>query len=231
MNYNPDDISTWPCFKPPIAAHDVGHTRDRSTAVVGGNSPFGQPLLGIGEAKELPQGLFGHARARALSDVLASHGNIGLVVADLSNDESYAEVLHEWFGARVIGLRITSQGNGREAGLWQVKTGIVPVYTIGRTYLLESFHTELEAGRVRLAKGPELAQAYQQLANLQAEYRQSGTVYSCPAGHHDDLAISCAMLSWAARHPHLERGWLRGIQSAQRPRRPRPDKFGWGAFT
>ncbi|MGH9548265.1 MAG: hypothetical protein ACRD3W_02775 [Terriglobales bacterium] len=230
MNYNPDDISTWPCFKPLIIAHDVGHTRDRSTAVVGGNSPFGRPLLGIAEAKELQQGLFGHARARALAAVLQSNGNNGLIVADLSNDESYAEVLHEWFGSRVIGLRISSQGNGMDAGWWQVKTGAVPVYTIGRTYLIESFHTELQGDRVRLAKGPDLVMAYQQLATLEAEYRPNGTVYSCPAGHHDDLAISCAMLSWAARHPHLERVWLRNLQNALRPRKPR-EKFNWAAVT
>jgi hypothetical protein len=29
---------TWPYFAPAIIAHDVGRSRDRSTAVVGGNS-------------------------------------------------------------------------------------------------------------------------------------------------------------------------------------------------
>ena len=56
MNYHPDDVSTWPIFKPLIIAHDVGRSRDRSTAVVGGNSPCGQRLLGISEAEELPAG-------------------------------------------------------------------------------------------------------------------------------------------------------------------------------
>jgi hypothetical protein len=27
--------------------------------------------------------------------------------------------------------------------------------------------------------------------------RESGIVYSCPPGQHDDLGISCAMLAWA----------------------------------
>jgi hypothetical protein len=31
--------------------------------------------------------------------------------------------------------------------------------------------------------------------------RESGTVYTCPPGQHDDLGISCAMLAWAAGHP------------------------------
>lgn len=229
MSYSPDDISTWPCFKPLIIAHDVGHTRDRSTAVVGGNAPYGPPLLGIGEAQELPQGLFGNARAQALAGVLQRHGNNGLIVADLSNDESYAEVLHEWFGPRVIGLQISRQGNGMDVGWWRVKNGGVPVYTIGRSYLLESLHTEFQAGRVRLARGPTVVQAYQQLANLEVEYRDTGAVYTCPSGH-DDLAISCAMLSWAARHPDLERGWLRNLHNALRPRKPR-ERFNWAAVT
>jgi hypothetical protein len=45
--------------------HDVGHSRDRSTAGGGGDSPYGQRLLGIRDIEELPQGLFGSARASA----------------------------------------------------------------------------------------------------------------------------------------------------------------------
>ena len=33
MNYHPDDVTSWPVFKPLIIAHDVGRSRDRSTAV------------------------------------------------------------------------------------------------------------------------------------------------------------------------------------------------------
>ena len=50
----------------------------------------------------------------------------------------------EAFGPRVIGLQISRHGNGMDAGWWPVKTGAVPVYTIGRSYLFESFHTELK---------------------------------------------------------------------------------------
>ena len=37
--------------------------------------------------------------------------------------------------------------------------------------------------------------------------RETGVVYTCPPGQHDDLGISCAMLAWAARHPHLD-SWV-----------------------
>ena len=60
MNYNPDDVSTWPDFKPLIIAHDVGRSRDRSTAVVGGNSSVRTTAArNSAKLEELPQGLFG----------------------------------------------------------------------------------------------------------------------------------------------------------------------------
>jgi hypothetical protein len=228
MIYVPDDVTSWPIFRPTIIAHDVGRSRDRSTAVVGGNSPCGRRLVGIREAEELPQGLFGHARASALAAVDARHHHNALIVADLSNDATYAEVLVETFGQRVIGLQISRYGDGMNADWRPVRHGHLPVYTIGRTYLIELFHTELQSDRVRFAEGP-LRQAYDQLANLELEYRDSGAVYTCPQGKRDDLAISCAMLAWAARHLHLE-GWLRYLEVGRKPRRPR-QRGGWAAHT
>ena len=228
MIYVPDDVTSWPVFKPLIIAHDVGRSRDRSTAVVGGNSPCGRRLVGIREAEELPQGLFGHARASALAAVDARHHHNALIVADLSNDATYAEVLVQTFGQRVIGLQISRYGDGMNADWRPVRHGHLPVYTIGRTYLIELFHTELQSDRVRFAEGP-LRQAYDQLANLELEYRDSGAVYTCPQGKRDDLAISCAMLAWAARHLHLE-GWLRYLEVGRKPRRPR-QRGGWAAHT
>ena len=46
--------NTWEFFKPAIIAHDVGRTKDRSTAVVGGASPFAPGLVSIKEFEELP---------------------------------------------------------------------------------------------------------------------------------------------------------------------------------
>lgn len=105
MIFNRDDPNTWPCFRPLIIAHDVGRSRDRSTAVIGGNCPVGPRLLGIKELEELPKGLYGSARASALASVDRSYSNNALIVADLSNDATYAETLFDTFGrARVIGL-------------------------------------------------------------------------------------------------------------------------------
>jgi hypothetical protein len=225
MRYDPDDVKSWPCFKPRIIAHDVGRSRDRSTAVVGGRSPFGQRLIGIGEAEELPLNLVGSARASALASVDRRYHSNALIVADLSNDPSYAEPLLETFGSRVIGVQISRNGSGMEFERRPVGHRSMLVYTIGRSHLLELFQTELHCDQVRIADSPALRRAYEQLANLETEFRESGTIYTCPTGQHDDLGISCAMLAWAARHPHLE-VWQRQMP-AGRPRKPR-EKFNWG---
>ena len=53
--------------------------------------------------------------------------------------------------------------------------------------------------------------------------RESGSiVYKCLPGQHDDLGISCAMVNWAARHPHLE-WWMGNMLAARRPKRSAAD--------
>ncbi len=223
-----DDPSTWPYIHPLIIAHDVGRSRDHSTAVIGGNSPFQPRLLGIQAAEELPPGLFGSARASALAAIDRRHDANALIVADLSYDPTYAEVLLETFGVRVIGLQISRHGDGMNPERRPVKDRSMLIYTIGRTYLLELFHSELQADQVRFVDGPMARRAYEQLAGLEVEQRDTGTIYTCPPGQHDDLGISCAMLAWAARHPHLQT-WVGNIAAARRLHKPR-QKFGWGAF-
>jgi hypothetical protein len=101
------------------------------------------------------------------------------------------------------------------------------VYTIGRTHLLDLLHREMDHDNVRILPGPESLRAYEQLMVLDVEVRESGRVYVCPPGQHDDLAISCAMVTWAAQHKHLET-WSRALE----PRVPRsvrraPSAAGW----
>lgn len=76
-----------------------------------------------------------------------------------------------------------------------VRNSAMLIYTIGRTYLLERFHSELYVDLVRFIAGPMAVRAYEQLMGLETEYRESGTLYTCPQGQHDDLGISCAMLA------------------------------------
>jgi hypothetical protein len=229
MRYKQDDPSTWPYFRPLIIAHDVGHNRDRSTAVIGGNSPVGPRLLGIRELEELPQGLYGSARASELAKIDRRYNGNALIVADLSNDATYTEALYETFGHRVIGLQISRHGDGRNAERRPVKNSAMLIYTIGRSYLLELFHSELQSDQVRFVDGPTSKRAYEQLMNLETEYRDTGVIYTCPSGQHDDLGISCAMLAWAARHPDLPE-WVRVSERSRIVRKRAPPRS-WTAWT
>jgi hypothetical protein len=229
MMFNRDDPKTWGCFRPLIIAHDVGRSRDHSTAVIGGLAPFDSSLIGIQDAHELPQGLYGSARASALATIDRRLDSEALIVADLSYDPTYAEVLHETFGPRVVGLQISRHGDGTNYERRQVKQSAMLVYIVGRSHLLQLYHSLLQSRQVRIVDGPMTRRAYEQLMGLETEMRESGIVYSCPPGQHDDLGISCAMLAWAGRHPHLS-SWVRNGEYARRPRTPRP-QFSSRAWT
>lgn len=140
----PVDRNTCQFFRPHIIAHDVGHKKDRSTAVIGGKCLYASNLIGMKEFEELPQGIYGSARADALAMVDRRYGYKTLIVADLSNDATYAEPLFERFGPRLIGIQITRHGDGINAEQRQVKNGLILVYTVGRTYLLDLLHREMQ---------------------------------------------------------------------------------------
>jgi hypothetical protein len=181
------------------------------------------------EIGELPQGLYGSTRASALAAVDRKYYNNTLIIADLSNEQSYGEFLYQTFGPRVIGLQITRHGDGLNFERRLVGNSIMQVYTIGRTQMIEQFHSLMASNMVRFVKGAESQRAFAQFTDLQLELRDSGKVYSCLPGHHDDLAISCCMLAWATNHPHRASWCSRGF--ANRIVSPPPAKFGWGAFT
>ena len=89
------------------------------------------------------QGLYGSTRANELATVDRRYDGKTLIIADLSNDATYAEPLFERLGRRLIGVRISRHGDGMTPEWWPVKNGGVWVYTIGRTYLLDLLHTQL----------------------------------------------------------------------------------------
>ena len=218
---------SWDCCKPFLIAHDVGRTKDRSTAVVGGISPFSPELISIKEFEELRQGLFASARAEAVAAVDRRYDHKTLIIADLSNDSAYGEMMFERFGGRVIGVHITRHGAGLEPQEWRTKDGAMLVYPVGRTHLFDLLHREFCNDKIRMLHGPECMRAYEQLMNLEVDYRQDGAVYTCPSGHHDDLAISVAMLVWAALHPHLAY-WMRALEPRViRGARVAPNASGW----
>src|SRR5262249_56116238 len=106
---------------------------DRLRGVVGGVAPFDPNLAGIQEAYELRQGLYGSARASELAEIDRHYDSEALIVADLSNDATYAEVLYETFGRRVVGLQITRHGDGMNFEWRPVKNSGMFGYTVGRS--------------------------------------------------------------------------------------------------
>ena len=163
-----------------------------------------------------------------MAQVGARYDRNALIFADLSNDTKYAEQLLETFGPRVIGVHISRHGNGMQVERRHGGRGSIPVYHVGRSHLLEALHSDLQASRVCFADGAEARRACAQLEALEPEIREGGIVYKCLPGQHDDMGISCAMLNWAARHPHLD-GWMGNMVAARRPK-PRRQTYGWGAF-
>ena len=176
----------------------------------------------------MPQGLYGSDRAETLASVDRLYDHRTLIFADLSFDPTYAEILVERFGPeRVIGLKITSSGDGMSFEPRRVKDSAIRVYTVSRSYLFDLLHRELHDNKVRILDGPTSRRAYEQLTMLEMDYRQNGTIYSCPSARHDDLAISCAILVWAAQHPDLEY-WARVLEPRiHRSKRPVPSALAW----
>ena len=176
-----------------------------STAVIGGQCPFtlGSRSLLVKEFVELPVGPYGSELANVLAKIDQTYNRDCLIFADLSNDATYGETLHDTFGPRVIGVQIGRSGDGTTGQPRQVRHGVIPVYNVGRTFLLELLLAEMRDGRVRFADNGDSVRTYETLAALEPEQRESGMVYKCPSGQHDDLAVSLAMLAWAAQHLHL----------------------------
>jgi hypothetical protein len=111
--------------------------------VIGGLSPVRPSLIGVAYGDELPQGLYGHALANELVSIDRRFQSNALIVADVSRDDSYAEILYQAFGRRLIGLQVTRFGNGSEGQWREVRNGAMPIYTIGRTYLFDLLLAQL----------------------------------------------------------------------------------------
>ena len=127
----------------------------------------------------------------------------------------------------MIGIQITRGGDDMNPERRQVKNGAILVYNVGRTYLFDLLLREMLDNKVRILHGPASLRAYEQLMALDIEYRPSGMIYGCSPGRHDDLAISCAMLVWAAHHPHLPR-WCWALEPrVARSTRLAPSAAGW----
>jgi hypothetical protein len=69
-----------------------------------------------------------------------------------------------------------SIGDGTNFERRPVKNSAMSVYTVGRSYLLEFYHSLLVSDQMRIVDGPTTRRAYEQLMALETEMRESGTV-------------------------------------------------------
>jgi hypothetical protein len=77
----------------------------------------------------------------------------------------------------VIGLQISRNGDGMNPERRPVGHASMLIYTIGRTYLLELFQSEMQSDRVRIVNGPMSVRAYEQLMDIETEIRETGILY------------------------------------------------------
>src|SRR6185437_14819511 len=124
-------------------------------------------ICGIAHLEELPIGLSGSQRVSALAEVDRRYYSNGLIIADLSNDARYAEHLSNAFGFRIVGVHITRNGDGMNFERREVPGGVILVYSIGRTFLIEKYLAEVERGDMRMVDNSMSRLAYQQLADLE----------------------------------------------------------------
>jgi hypothetical protein len=187
-------------IKIPIIAHDVGRSHDRSTAVIGGHFSFfsGPRVLEAREFRELPIGIYGSQLANELAGLDHQLNHNCLIVADLSNDWAYGEILSDTFGRRVIGVQIGRSGDGMTWKHLRAKNGAMPVYNVGRSFLLELLLAELRNHHIRLQDSPESRRTCAQLNALEPEQRETGIIYKCPQG---SMTISlCRLPCLPGRH-------------------------------
>ena len=91
-------------------------------------------------------------------------------------------------------------------------------YTIGRSYLIELYHAELQSDQVRIVDGPESRRAYEQLVNLRTEIVRAGSSPRARRGGMMILAFRAPC--WHGRHGI--RIWIHGSAAHC----PRDDRAG-----
>jgi hypothetical protein len=96
------------------------------------------------------------------------------IVADLTNDPTYAEPLFDMFGLRVIGLHIGRHGDGSTLERRLVRNSAIPVYQVGRTYLFDLLLSDLRSQQIRLPDDQAALRLYEQLASLEVERKSNG---------------------------------------------------------
>ena len=230
MSYDPNDPVNWnrSAGRGFTIGLDLGFASDHSAIVVGGAWPRAQSTIGVFEVVQLPLGTPMNEVADFAVELARRHS--ARIVADLSNNSAFASLLAARLGRNpanyMVAAVITGAGthaNGptpMPVSLGGVRTA-VPRWTLSKSELVESVSAEIDNGTLRLGKVGDWEKLRDELASMQREVRQSGSVsYSAPVGKHDDLAVALALCVFGCRR-------LGTAPGVHRRRAPPPSVAAW----
>jgi len=143
--------------------------------VVGGMIPYRPGVLGVQKIIELPKNCYGSELVSLLAKVDRLYNGDATIVADLTNDPTYAEPLFDMFGPRVLGVHIGRHGDGSTWERRLVRNSSILVYQVGRTYLFDRLLSDLRSQQIRLPDDEAARRLYEQLTSLEVVHSAKGT--------------------------------------------------------
>ena len=202
--FDPADPASWPALPQPFLVHDYGGAQDYSTIIVGGVAPWSRGVVGATRIERLPLRMTSTETLERLAEADRELAHRATVVVDASGNSAHAEACAAAFGRRCIGVRITAapdHGLRPQPVPFTVagKRAVLPVWQFGRTPLFDQLGAAMERGEVKVAKAGDWRELAQEMEGLERVTTDAGNIrFVTTAAKHDDLAVSLALLVWAA---------------------------------
>ena len=161
-------------------------------------------MVGATRIERLPLRLTSAETLERLAEADREMGHRATVVVDASSNSAHAEAVAAVFGRRCVGVRITAaHDHALRPQPVPFATGgkraVLPVWHLGRTPLFDQLGAAMERAEVKVAKAGDWRELAQELEGLERVITDAGNVrFATASGRHDDLAVSLALLVWAA---------------------------------
>ncbi len=204
VTFDPADPASWPALPQPFLVHDFGGAQDYSTIIVGGVPPWSRGVVGATRIERVLLRMTSMETLERLAEADRELGHRATVIVDASGNSAHAEAAAAAFGRRCIGVRITAAHDHAlcpqpvpfTAG---GKRAVLPVWHLGRTPLFDQLGAAMERAEVKVAKAGDWRELAQEMEGLERVTTDAGNVrFVTASGKHDDLAMSLALLVWAA---------------------------------
>ncbi len=221
------DPASWPTPPQPFLVHDFGGAQDYSTIMVGGVPPWSRGVVGVTRIERLPLRM---TSAETLAKLVEADRDLGYratIIVDASGNSAHAEAVAAAFGRRCTGVRMTAAHDHALRPqpvpfTAMGKRAVLPVWHLGRTPLFDQLNAAMERSEVKVATLGDWRELAQELEGLERVVTDAGNVrYVTTSGKHDDLAVSLALLTWAAtRLPRATTGGPRNSTPRVKPPPP-----------